>query len=167
MNRNRSASAWFDRVLYALMAVASFFILFVSLAVSCDVVARYVFNSPMAWVFNVSQHLLLYIVFFAAAWVLKDDGHVKIDMIEAKIKGWRGDFLRLVTSLLSMAACAVLFWTGINAVLRSFKWGTILPGPPPVHEYILLAVIPLGSLLLAVQFGRDCWHHINKLRGSL
>jgi C4-dicarboxylate transporter DctQ subunit len=156
-------SKWFDRCLYVLALVAALIVLFVTLAMSCDVVARYFLNSPMAWVFNVCQHLLAYLVFFAAAWVLREGGHVKIDLIEGRLRQPKGDFLRLITSILSMVACAVLFWSGAKAVLLSFRWGTILPGPPPVREYLLLAVIPFGSFLLAVQFGRDCWKYLGKL----
>ena len=157
-------STLFDRCLYALALMAASIVVFVTLAMSCDVVARYLLGSPMAWVFNVSQHLLPYIVFLAAAWVLREGGHVKIDLIEARLKQRKGDFLRLTTSLFSMIACAVLFWSGANAVLLSFRWGTIFPGPPAVHEYLILGVIPLGSFLLVVQFGRDCWKYIDKLR---
>lgn len=157
-------STWFDRCLYAFALVAASIVVFVTLAMSCDVVVRYFLRSSMAWVFNVSQHLLSYMVFLAVAWVLKEGGHVKIDLIEARLRQRQGDFLRLTTSLLSMVACAVLFWSGANAVLLSFRWGTILPGPPPVHEYLLLVIIPFGSFLLTVQFGRDCWKYIDKLR---
>jgi TRAP-type C4-dicarboxylate transport system permease small subunit len=157
-------STWFDWCLYVLALVSASIVVFVTLAISCDVVARYLLRSSMAWVFNVSQHLLAYLVFFAAAWVLREGGHVKIDLIEVRLRQRRGDFLHLIQSFLSMVACAVLFWSGAKAVLLSFRWGTILPGPPPVHEYILLAVIPFGSFLLTVQFGRDCWKYIDKLR---
>jgi len=128
------------------------------------VVARYFLNAPMALVFNVSQHLLADLVFFSAAWVLKEGGHVKIDLIELRLKERQRDFLRLITSFLSMVACAVLCWSGVSAVLLSNRWGTILPGPPPVHEYLLIVVIPFGGFLLAVQFGRECWKYIGKLR---
>jgi C4-dicarboxylate transporter DctQ subunit len=157
-------SIWFDRCLYILALIAASVVVFVTLAVSYDVIARYLFGVSMAWVFNVNQHLLAYLVFFSAAWVLREGGHVKIDLIEAKLRQRKGDFLRLIQSILSMVACAVLFWSGANAVLLSFRWGTILPGPPAVHEYLLLGIIPLGSLLLTVQFGRDCWKYMDKLR---
>jgi len=157
-------STWFDWCLYVLALIAGFIVVFVTFAMSCDVVARYLLRSPIAWVFNVSQHLLAYLVFFSAAWVLREGGHVKIDLIEARLTQRRRDFLRLITSSFSMIACAVLFWSGANAVLLSFRWGTIFPGPPPVHEYLILGVIPLGSFLLIVQFGRDCWKYIDQLR---
>jgi TRAP-type C4-dicarboxylate transport system permease small subunit len=157
-------STWFDRFLYALAVVASFIVIFVTFAISCDVVVRYFFKISMAWTFNVSQHLLAYLVFFAAAWVQREGAHVKIDMIEERLSQRRGDYLRLTTSFLSMVACAVLFWSGMNATLLSFRWGTMLPGPPEVYEYLLLAVIPFGSFLLTIQFARDCWNYLNKLR---
>ena len=157
-------SVWFDRFICALAQLSGYIIIFVTLAMSSDVVARYFLGSPMAWVFNVSQHLLAYSVFFAAAWVLKEGGHVKIDLVEVRLTQRQGDFLRFITSLLSLVACIVLLGSGVKEVLVSFRWGTIFPGPPPVPEYLTLGVIPFGTLLLVIQFGRDCWKFMNKLR---
>lgn len=165
-NSHRSVSKWFEWCLYVLTLVAASIVVFVALAVSCDVVARYFFNAPMPWVFNVSRDLLVFLVFLAAAWVLKENAHVKIDLIELKLRPRQREFLSLTTLLMSTVACGLLFWAGVNATMDSFRWGTILPGPPAVHEYILLAVIPFGCFLLTVQFGRGCWKCIKKLRGK-
>ena len=163
-NTSGFVSTWFDRCLYVLALIGAFIVVFVTLDTSFDVVARYFFGAPQAWVFNVNQHLLAYLVFGGAAWVLREGQHVKIDLVEAKMGQRKRNFLWLIQSLLSMFACAVMFWWGAKAALLSFRWGTTLPGPPAVREYLLLGIIPLGCLLLTIQFGRDCWKYINTIR---
>jgi TRAP-type C4-dicarboxylate transport system permease small subunit len=155
---------WFDRCLDALALIGAAIVVFVTLAMSADAIARYLFGFSMAWVYNVSQHLLLYVVFLPAAWVLREGAHVSIDLIEERLSERRRYFLRLTTSFLSMLACAVLCWSGIKATLQGFRWGTIFPGPPAVYEYLVMAVVPIGSLLLIIQFGRNCWNYTNRLR---
>jgi TRAP-type C4-dicarboxylate transport system permease small subunit len=157
-------STWFDRCLNALALIGAAIVVFVTLAMSCDAIARYFFGFSMAWVYNMSQHLLLYVVFLSAAWVLREGAHVSIDLIEERLSERRGYFLRLTTSFLSMLACAVLCWSGSKATLQSFRWGTIFPGPPAVYEYLVMAIVPVGSFLLIIQFGRNCWGYTNRLR---
>jgi TRAP-type C4-dicarboxylate transport system permease small subunit len=157
-------STWFDRCLYVLALLGAFILVFVTLDTSFEVVARYFFGVSLPWVFNVNQHLLAYVVFGGAAWVLREGQHIKIDLIETKMGQQKRNFLCFLQSLLSMVACAVMFWWGASAVLLSFRWGTTLPGPPAVSEYLLMGIIPLGCLLLTIQFGRDCWKYVNRFR---
>ena len=157
-------SRQFDRCLDVLAMIAGVLMVLVAIIVSVGVVARYFFGGALAWTFNISQHTLLYFVFLATAWVLREDGHVNIDLVEVRLAPRQRSLLRLITSFMALIACAVLFWSSLNAVLRSFHWGSTLVGPPPVPEFVLLAVIPFGSFLLIVQFGRRCWKYINALR---
>ena len=162
----KSISFWFDRFLDILTVVSGGIVLFVILTVFADVVGRYFFNAPLTWVFGLSIHLLIYFVFLAAAWVLREGGHVNIDLLEMKLKPRHRSILRFITSLLAMISCGILFWSSIKAILLSYRWGTFMVGPPMVPEYILLLSIPIGTFLLIVQFGRECMKYTRGIRGK-
>ena len=47
-----------------------------------QIVARYVFNYPLGWTIEVCLTLWLWLVFWTAAFVLKDQDHVRFDLLQ-------------------------------------------------------------------------------------
>src|SRR5690349_11963595 len=52
-----------------------------------DVIARYVFNSPTLWADEVASYLLIAIVFLGLAPNIRQDAHIRIDVITNLVKG--------------------------------------------------------------------------------
>lgn len=48
-----------------------------------QIVARYVFRNPLGWTIEVCLTLWLWLVFWTAAFVLKDQDHVRFDLLQA------------------------------------------------------------------------------------
>jgi C4-dicarboxylate transporter DctQ subunit len=117
-----------------------------------EVIVRYVFNSPTLYSVELSEYLLVWVVFMSIAWVLKEDRHVAVtfavDMMPQKVR----QGLRLVTSLLTMAFLGVLIWQGgrtaRTAFLGDYHSSSLLNFPMWI-PYIL---IPLGALFLSLQY---------------
>ena len=69
----------FDRTIGYLAFVAAIIIILTMLAVSAQIVMRYFLNRPMIWVMEITEISLLFITFLGTAWLLRREGHVKID----------------------------------------------------------------------------------------
>lgn len=52
-----------------------------------DVIARYVFNSPTLWADEVASYLLIAIVFLGLAPNIRQDAHIRIDVVTNLVKG--------------------------------------------------------------------------------
>jgi C4-dicarboxylate transporter DctQ subunit len=52
-----------------------------------DVIARYVFNSPTLWADEVSSYLLIAIVFLGLAPNVRQDAHIRIDVLTNLVSG--------------------------------------------------------------------------------
>ena len=52
-----------------------------------DVVARYVFNSPTLWADEIASYLLIAIVFLGLAPNIRQDAHIRIDVVTNLVKG--------------------------------------------------------------------------------
>ena len=76
----------FDRILDSLAAMAGGLILFACLIVSYEVFMRYFLNSPTSWTLEISEYCLLWITFLGTAWLLREDGHVKVDLLSDRLK---------------------------------------------------------------------------------
>jgi TRAP-type C4-dicarboxylate transport system permease small subunit len=134
--------------------IAGICIVAMMLAISYSVIARFVFNAPQPAVIELSGYLLLYTTFLGVPWLLRNDGHVKVDLLISKLGPRARRVFDTVTSVFGLVVALVLLWRGVLVTIdfyaRGMKVFNILATP----QYILLAVIPVGSLLLAFEFGR-------------
>ncbi len=135
---------------FTVVAAALLFIMIA--AVSYDVIGRQFFNSSGAWAVELSEYIMIYLTFLLAPWVLRQGGHVRVDVL-VNLLGPRMQFLLgLITGLAAAIACLILFWFSLEVTLDSFQRGVVLRRVLQVPQYVLLAVIPLGSLFLFLRF---------------
>ena len=116
------------------------------------IASRYFLTRPIAWVTEICQYIILYIAFLVAAWVLRYEGHVKMDLVLTRLPQKVQSGLNIFTSTLCTLACFVLTWYGLKVtwdlyVEKAFTY-TILEVP----KYLIVWVIFFGSLLLCIQF---------------
>ncbi len=144
-------TAVFDRVLDALVLLVGISIILMMLAVSSDVVGRYFLKRPIAGVMEFSEFLLLYIVFLGAAWLLREEGHVKVDLVLNRLRPGTQVLLNIITSSMAAIVCLVLVWYGVMATLDYYQRDMVSMTFLEIPLYPVLAVIPVGSLLLFIQ----------------
>jgi TRAP-type C4-dicarboxylate transport system permease small subunit len=119
---------------------------------------------PVAWVIEISEYSLLYIIFLVTTNVLIQDGHVKVGFILDRLGPKTQSIIGLITSVLAAVTCCVLTWYGIKVTLDSFikKIPTIMYLKIP--KFIVLIIIPVGFCLLTIQFARKTCIYIHALR---
>jgi TRAP-type C4-dicarboxylate transport system permease small subunit len=134
--------------------LAGVLVLAVMLLTSVKVVFRYVLRQGLIGVDQISGLLLLYIAFLGAAWVLRRDGHVAIDLLVGRLAPRARRRLDAVTSLVGAGICLVLAWYGTVEVVDSWRRGILIPAEIEIPRVVNLVVIPLGSLVLGLEFVR-------------
>ena len=161
--RNKPAnriSRIFDHVLTIGAALSGVILVFVMLSIAIDVALRYSLNQSLEWAVEVSEYLLVGLTFFAAAWVLKRGGHVRMDQLFNTLGTRTQNILNAITSFLSAIACLILVWYGIRVTLDHIQTGdryyTTLEAP----KWPVSAIIVVGFLLLLFQF-------LRRIRGYL
>ena len=74
----------------AFAVLAMFILVGLVVCVSMEVVMRYFAGSPTRWVNEFSEYALLWLAFLAAPWILREDAHVKVEMLtETLSPAWR------------------------------------------------------------------------------
>jgi TRAP-type C4-dicarboxylate transport system permease small subunit len=144
----------FDVITDALAFIAGVILILIMISVSLDVVMRYFLKAPMLWVDELSEYGLLYITFMGTAWLLKQEGHVAVDLIDnvVSLKGRKR--LTIFSSVVGMFVCAVVTYFGVEVTWSLFARGIYNPTMLEIPRGVLVAVIPLGTFLLCVQFVR-------------
>jgi len=137
-------------------AAAGATLLFVGMmfAICAEVLLRYGFNSPIAWVVEISEYSLLWITFLGAAWVLRHGGHVRVDILLQYLSPGALRTCGLVSSAVGALTALVLLVFGIDATWTAYIRGAFKPTGIDVPTWLVVIVIPIGSLLIVLRFAR-------------
>jgi len=145
----------FDYLITALAAIAGALLLIMVFVISYNVFMRYFVGKPPVWSTEITEWILLFATFLAAAWVLKDDGHVKIDIIVMQLSQKKQYVLSFIVCILGILTCGFLAYHGFIATYSLFKRDVIMMGMILIPKYILVGIIPVGILLAFIQFIRS------------
>jgi TRAP-type C4-dicarboxylate transport system permease small subunit len=144
----------FDRLIGLGAVLAALLLIAVMLATTVKVIFRYGLGQSLIGVDQISGMLLLYITFLGAAWVLRRDEHVTIDLLLGRLTPRTRLVLMVTSSFMGAAVCFVLTVFGTLEVITSLQRGIRIPAEIELPRAVYLIVIPLGSLLLTFQFLR-------------
>ncbi len=117
-----------------------------------EVIRRYIFNSPTTWSWELATMLFGAHFMIAGAWVLKEDKHVRTDVIYGRLSPrWKALLDLVFFTGIFFAFVGVLIWKSTSNAI--FSW-TInertfsMWGPP---FYPLKTVIAVSFILLGLQ----------------
>ena len=156
----------FDHILTVGSVLSAVLLVFIMLTISFDVILRYTLNQPLEWAVEISQFILVGMTFFATAWVLKRDGHVKMDQLFNYLSPRSQNILNIITSVLSAIACLIVVWYGALVTLDHYgtddRYYTTLEAP----KWPISAMVVVGFLLLLFQFLRRIYGYLVDSKAS-
>jgi TRAP-type C4-dicarboxylate transport system permease small subunit len=162
MNWLRTVGRVFDRLNSVLAVIGATLLILVMLSVCYAVVIRYFFNLNTPGMFEIWEYSLLYITMLGAAWLLRKEGHVSMDIVISRLRPRAQAMLNTITSILGIIMFLALTWYGTLATWRLFQAGTRIPGDLYPPQGAIVIIIPIGSFLLLVQFMRRAHGYIKK-----
>lgn len=115
-----------------------------------NVVARFVFNSPIGWAEEVTLGLFIWMVFVGMSSSMKDNGHIGVDYFVRKLPKPAARFIRALKVVIIYAVLLGIF-VGFGSQLTAKAASKITPVLSISYQYIDIAV-PLGGLLAAIHY---------------
>lgn len=159
MATSRKTSRVFDTILDIGGALSAVCLIAVMLLTSVKVIFRYVLREGLIGVDQISGTLLLYIAFLGAAWVLRREEHVTIDLLVTRLSPNVQRWLNVINSIIGALICLVLTVYGTMEAVTSWQRGILIPAEIEIPRVINVGVIPLGCFFLWLQFMRRAWLH--------
>lgn len=150
----KAAGAVIDALITACGLAAAVIVAALAGCVALEVVMRYFFNAPTRWVIEFSEYALLWLAFLAGAWILRAEGHVRVELLTEMLSSAWQRRMHVLTSWLGAGVCAVYCWVTTGYVLRIHASGEMLFKSVPIEKWIIMAVMPPGLALLAIEFVR-------------
>lgn len=145
---------WLTRCEDALAALGSAIFAFITLAIGAEVVLRYGFNRPLTWVVEVSEYALLWMTFLGTSWVLRQGGHVRVDILMQFFSPATLRKCGLVSAGCGILASLVLVVFGAQVTWIAMARGSFKPTGLDIPTWLVLVVIPMGGVLLLARFSR-------------
>jgi len=160
-----------ERVLSALNEKIGFFSSFLILPlvgeVDFEVLMRYGFNAPTVWAFEMTTFLYGMHYMLTLGFAHKYDGHVAIDVFEARLPNKPRTILRVITNLVIFIPTIGMFsiWSVIYASTSWQGWERASSSwAPPIYPY--KTVMAIGFILLLLQGIAKLIHDIRALRST-
>lgn len=153
----------FDYIINIMAFLAGGLLIFIMLSVCMEVFLRYFFNAPQVWITEVTECILLYITFLGSAWLLRNGGHVKIDIILNLFSSKVKTILGVVSSTIGIVVTFVLSYYGFKVTWDVFQRGIYTPTILEIPLVVILIIIPIGGLMLFLQFVREFVNNILEL----
>lgn len=141
------------RGLSRLCGILAALLLIAAVLVVCHLVfVRYVLNESAIWQHEFVTFSLIGSTFLGSPYLLLVRGHVNVDLLPLYLGARARMILLVAASLLSLAFCAVIAWTGFVWWHEAWTngWHAETVWAPPL--WIPYLAMPIGMGLLALQY---------------
>lgn len=154
--------AWaiFDKTVTALMVLACALVIFDTLAVTVDVLLRYSLGITYTGLFEITEYSLLWMTFLATAWLLKNDGHIRVDLVLTRLHPRHRTILNSIASIICAILLGVITWYSVRLTLYDYQTGYTLASILEPPKWPIEIIIPAGYFLLFIELLRKTYGHL-------
>ena len=148
-----------DVVCNLLAIFAGIYLVAIMFGIVISALARTV-NLSGTWsshIFTFAEFGLLYIVMAASPWLVREKGHVFIELLTAAVPKSVQPGLSRIVSTLCVVICLVLVWYTWGATAKAYKFGDAEMRSLDMPKFLLLGAMPICFALMALQFSRFVW----------
>jgi TRAP-type mannitol/chloroaromatic compound transport system permease small subunit len=146
LNRFANGVSWCASQLASVAAAV------LTLSMVYEVFARYVFDAPTVWAFDISYMANGAVFLLGVAYVLREDAHIRIDVLRSRLPARVNGVIQGVAYLLLLAPFfGVLSWIALSHTWRAWmrhEVETVSPWAPLMWPFYLLIAIGLVALTL-------------------
>jgi TRAP-type C4-dicarboxylate transport system permease small subunit len=156
----------FDKVLDVMAALAGVILVFITAAVCYTIGMRFLFKQTTIWIIQTTEYALLWIVFLATTWLLREAGHITTDIIYVHLKERTKHYLNCIMSVIGGLTCAVMVYFGTLYTYECIVNTVTDVRAVTVPKWTVFCIIPIGSILLTIQFFRMAWKMFIDIRAG-
>ena len=151
---------FFDRVIDWMALLAGVILLFITAAVCYTIGMRYLFTKTTIWLMQTTEYALLWIVFLGTTWLLREKGHITTDVIYTHLNEATKRILDCIMFIIGGIACTFMIYFGIDYTRECIIKGITDVRGVTIPKWTIFIIIPIGSILLTIQFFRMAWNRL-------
>ena len=144
----------YDWLLSLMALIAAMTLVWLMVSVVISVMMRNFGIQPFAWLFTSSEYGLLYMTMLGAPWLVREKGHVHIELVTAALPpALRRIVSRLVAGL-CVAVSLILAWYGLELFLTNIERNDFDVRAYFYPRWLLTITFPIAFSFMAVEFAR-------------
>ncbi|QFT63914.1 MULTISPECIES: TRAP transporter small permease [Roseivivax] len=144
----------YDGFLTLMAVIAGAMLLWLMISVVVSVTMRNLGIQPFAWLFTSSEYALLYMTMLGAPWLVREKGHVHIELLTATLPERGQAVMSRFVAALCVIVSVILAWKGGELFLTNIERGDYDVRAYFTPKWILTIAFPISFTLMAVEFAR-------------
>jgi len=142
--------------------VAGSLIIVVTLLIVIDSAGRFLFNKPLTGGVEISILLSAFIVFWGLAYALIQGAHVQFTLFEVMFPAKFRKIFEVFINSLGMLFMAFAFYATSRQFWESWLASETMMAPVKIPYWLAKFALPIGFLLITVQFGFNIVSSVRK-----
>jgi TRAP-type C4-dicarboxylate transport system permease small subunit len=144
----RAGRSLFDWLIDGLALVAAALLVLITVLIVLDVGGRSLRLFSLSWVLEATEYMLYGITFFGAPWLLREQGHIAIEIVVERLSATARRRARRLSDVLGALICATLFVYACRTLWSSYASGVLVQKSFTFPEWYSYAIVPPVMLLL-------------------
>lgn len=144
----------YDALVIAMALIAGVLLVWLMVAVVTSVGLRNAGLQPWAWLFTSTEYALLYVTMLGAPWLVRERGHVHIELVTAMLPPRAQRVVSRLVALACVLISALLAWKGAELVATNLSRGDFDVRAYYFPRWLLTIAFPLSFGAMAIEFAR-------------
>lgn len=124
------------------------------LLTAVDVAGRYVFSSPIVGAFEITEFLVLILIFSFIGYTQREKGHIAVDLLFTRLPKRAQIILDILNHLIALILIGLMAWMGYKLGFELIEVGE-KSSNLGIPRYPFAFFLALGCLVMCIEFIRD------------
>lgn len=117
-----------------------------------EVIARYFFHFSFYWAEEFILYFIIWSTFLGSSQVLKQGGHIRLNILVSRVTPRVQRYLDLVTSIIGLTFCLFLLVSGFRLIAGAYTGGVTSSSLAKISLWMPYSIMPIAGILLSFRF---------------
>lgn len=144
----------YDHLVTGMAILAGLLLVWLMVSVVVSVAMRNFGVQPFAWLFTSAEYALLYMTMLGAPWLVRERGHVHIELVTAALPARARRVVSRGVALACVLVCLILAWKGLDLFLTNIARNDFDVRAYFYPRWLLTLSFPIAFGVMAIEFSR-------------
>jgi TRAP-type C4-dicarboxylate transport system permease small subunit len=129
-----------------------------------DVAGRKIFNSPILGAFELTEFMILVLIFSFLGYTQSHKNHISVELLMRFFPQKIQDIIEIFNHIACFAIMALIVWTGLQKAIETMNSGEASPNLA-VPDYPFVFFLVIGCAVMCIEYIKDFAELIKKRKG--